>query len=253
MLSVKDISFSYKNSKKAIFEGHTFSLKQGEVLAILGTNGSGKTTLLKALLNLLPLDKGEIKIDGTFSYVPQETLSPFDYSVQEMVLMGRSSKNGLFAVPNKIDYEKTKEVLAEVGMLHTLNDSFCNLSGGQKQMILIARALVSNPDIIMLDEPCSALDYNNQDKVLEAISKVSKQGKIVIFTTHCPLQALHVSHKTLLVRKAEASTFGDSNEILNEDSLSSLYKIPIRRYQIQSDNIIVPSYNKNSKIIKTLL
>ncbi len=247
MLSVKDIHFSYDKEQESIFQGHSFSLNKGDVLAILGPNGSGKTTLIKTLLKLLPLDKGEIKLEGSVSYVPQETLSPFDYCVKEMVVMGRSSKNGLFAVPCKNDYVKTKEVLDQVGMLHTLEDSFSTLSGGQKQMVLIARALVSNPNVIMLDEPCSALDYHNQDKVLEAISKVAKEGKIVVFTTHCPMQALHVSNKVLLVKKFRKSIFGNSSDILSEKNLSKLYDISINRYKIVDEDIIIPSYAKSSK------
>lgn len=244
MLKVKDIHFSYEKSQKAIFQGHSFSLKAGEILSILGPNGSGKTTLLKTLLNILPLDKGTINIDGTFAYVPQETMSPFDYSVKEMVLMGTSSQNGLFAVPKQKDFVKTEEVLKQVGMFHLINESFSHLSGGQKQMILIARALVSNPDIIMLDEPCSALDYHNQDKVLQAMSEVSKNGKIVIFTTHCPLQALHVSHKVLLVKKSQKSVFGNASDILTGEHLTSLYDITINRHTISTRDIIVPFYSK---------
>jgi len=243
MLRVNDIHFSYEKSQKAIFQGHSFSLKAGEVLAILGPNGSGKTTLLKTLLNILPLDKGTIDIDGTFSYVPQETLSPFDYTVREIVLMGTSSQNGLFAVPKQKDFFKTEEVLKQVGMYHLIDESFSHLSGGQKQMILIARALVSNPDVIMLDEPCSALDYHNQDKVLQAMTKVSKKEKIVIFTTHCPLQALHVSHKVLLVKKDQKSIFGNASDILTDKNLTALYDIRINRHTINDKEIIVPYYS----------
>jgi len=248
MIHVKNIHFSYKKTKNESVQGHSFYLKKGEILAILGSNGAGKTTLLKTLLKLLPLDQGEIEINGEISYVPQDTASPFDYSVREIVLMGTSSKNGLFAVPTKKDDTKTEAILKQVGMLEFIDESFSHLSGGQKQMVLIARALVSNPDIIILDEPTSALDYHNQDKVLQAIAEVSRQGKVVIFTTHCPTQALHISHKTLLVRKSKKSIFGVSKEILNEDNLSKLYQLPISRLKLDDDEIIVPRYNKKAKL-----
>lgn len=249
MIRVKDIHFSYENSKDEIVQGHSFDLQKGDVLAILGPNGAGKTTLLKTLLKFFPLNKGEINIDGEVAYVPQETSSPFDYSVSEIILMGTSSKNGLFAIPNKNDFIKTKEVLEQVGMSEFIDESFSHLSGGQKQMVLIARALVSNPDIIILDEPTSALDYHNQDKVLEAITNVSRKDKIVIFTTHCPMQALHVSNKVLLVRKFQKSIYGFSKDILTNEYLSKLYEMPIHRHKINDDEIIVPNYNKNSKFI----
>lgn len=247
MINVKDIHFSYDNSNIEIVKGHSFDLEKGDILAILGPNGAGKTTLLKTLLKFLPLKKGEINIKGEVSYVPQETSSPFDYLVREIVLMGTSSKNGLFAIPNKNDLKKTKKVLKEVDMLEFIDENFSHLSGGQKQMVLIARALVSNPDIIILDEPTSALDYHNQDKVLEAIANVAREGKVVIFTTHCPMQALHVSNKALLVRKFEKSIYGLSKDILSEDNLSKLYDIQIHRHNINDDEIITPYYNNNSK------
>ncbi len=244
MISVKDIAFSYDKSKEEIFKGYTFSLSKGEILAILGPNGTGKTTLIKTLLNILPLNKGTIEIKGDCSYVPQETLSPFDYSVLEVVLMGASSKNSFFAIPTRDDYIKTKEVLEQLDILDLSDKSFSYLSGGQKQMVLIARALASNPDIIILDEPTSALDYYNQKKVLNTILKVSEQGKVVIFSTHCPMQALYTSHKVLLVQKYQKSIFGTSKDILTQENLSNLYQIQINCYKIENNDIIIPIYSK---------
>ncbi len=247
MIEVDNISYKYPRAKQSIFEGHSFSLQKGEIMAVLGPNGSGKTTLIKTLLGLLPISSGTIQIEGHRSYVPQETLSPFDYSVREIVVMGASGQNGLFAAPGKRDFEKTEKALEKVGMLDLINDSFAQLSGGQKQMVLIARALVSNPDLMILDEPTSALDYHNQDRVLQSMADVARQGKAVIFTTHCPHQALHVSHKVLLVRKFAKSIYGPAQEILNEGNLSQLYQLPISRHSLQDGDIIVPSYNRNAR------
>lgn len=243
MIEVKNISYCYPRADQPIFEGHSFSLKAGEIMAVLGPNGSGKTTLIKTLLKLLPIDSGQINIVGQLSYVPQETLSPFDYTVREMVVMGASGQNGLFAAPSKSDYLQTAIALEKVGMRDLIDESFTHLSGGQKQMVLIARALVSNPDVMVLDEPTSALDYHNQDKVLQSMAEVARQGKAVIFTTHCPLQALHVSHKVLLVQKFSDSIYGQTKEILSEENLSNLYQLPISRHTMKDGDIIVPSYN----------
>ncbi len=243
MINVTNIGFCYPKAKTAIFEGHNFAVKAGEVLAILGPNGSGKTTLIKSLLGLLPIFKGEIKLNGSRSYVPQNTLSPFDYSVSEMVVMGASGQNGLFAASTKADYNRTDEALEQVGMLDWRNESFSHLSGGQRQMILIARALVSNPDIMILDEPTSALDYHNQDKVLQMMRHVANQGKAIIFSTHCPLQALHISQKTLMVKKNSPSVFGASKDVLSEENLSKLYQLPIFRGKLNQSEIIVPLYS----------
>jgi len=247
MIEVENISYCYPNVKQPIFEGHYFSLQKGEIMAVLGPNGSGKTTLLKTLLDLLPLRSGKISINGRRSYVPQETLSPFDYSVREIVVMGASGRNGLFAAPSPSDFSQTEAALEKVGMSDQINNSFARLSGGQKQMVLIARALVSNPDVMILDEPTSALDYHNQDKVLQSMAEIASRGKVVIFSTHCPLQALHVSHKVLLVRKTAKGVYGQTKDILTEANLSDLYQLPILRFAAKDGDVIVPSYNKAGK------
>lgn len=253
MIDVNEITFQYPGAGKPIFEGHSFSVGKGEVLAILGPNGSGKTTLIKTLLGLLPLNSGRVSISGHCSYVPQNTLSPFEYSVGEMVLMGASGQNGLFATPSKRDKSRTEQALDQVGMRHYIHSNFTHLSGGQKQLILIARALVSEPDVMVLDEPTSALDYHNQDKVLQTMMTVSRSGKTVLFTTHCPHQALHIADKVLLVKENSAGIFGYSEDILQEEYLSQLYELPIVRHTLEHGDIIVPRfrYNARNNVIRT--
>lgn len=247
MIKAKNIGFCYPQGKRSIFTGIDFSLNPGEILAILGPNGSGKTTLIKVLLGLLSVQEGSINISGHCSYVPQSTLSPFDYSVKEMVVMGASGQNGLFAIPCKEDYTRTQTALEQVGMVDVINNSFSHLSGGQKQLVLIARALVSRPEVMILDEPTSSLDYQKQNRVLEIMSDVAREGKIVIFSTHCPLQALHVSHKALLVSQYTNCTYGKAQEVLNENNLSSLYKLPIARHSMDDQDIIVPRYSSTAR------
>ncbi len=243
MIEVKNISFCYPNSKSPIFEGHNFSLKKSQVLAILGPNGSGKTTLIKTLLKILPISTGTIQHSGRCSYVPQHTASPFDYSVREMTVMGAGGQHGMFSTPQKQDYLRCDEALEKVGMLSFAAKSFTQLSGGQRQMVLIARALVSNPDIMILDEPTSALDYYNQNKVLQTIKELANQGKAVIFSTHCPLQALQVAHQVLLVKKDQQSIFGSASEILTSRLLTDLYQIHIARDHSFPREIIAPIYD----------
>lgn len=244
MIEVCDIACRYPGHRQPIFEDYSFSVESGEILAILGPNGSGKTTLIKSLLGLQPVSKGEIAIKGHCSYVPQATLSPFDYSVEEIVMMGASGQNGFFASPTRQDRIKTRKALEQVGMQDVSHQNFAKLSGGQKQMVLIARALVSDPDVMILDEPTSALDYHNQDKVLQTMSLVSQAGKAVIFSTHCPHQALHVSDKVLMVKKHAPGQFGTSEDILSEHHLSRLYQLPIGRHALEDGDIIVPKFSK---------
>ncbi len=247
MLKAEGITYTYPNTEKPILENYNFSLEKGEILAVLGSNGAGKTTLIKTLLGLLPIQEGKVYFEGQRSYVPQSTLSPFAYSVKEMVVMGSCGKNGAFAVPNSGDYKRASEVLEQVGMEALINESFTHLSGGQKQLVLIARALASDPDIMILDEPTSSLDYYNQDMIMSTMSNISREGKIIIFSTHCPMQALHISHKVLLVKKYCECIFGKTREILNEENLSSLYNLPVSRYYFNKTEIVVPGYNPEAR------
>ncbi len=236
MLSAKSISFRYKSSQDHIFDNYSFDVKAGEIMSILGPNGRGKTTLIKTLLGLLSLNSGSVDCDGYKSYVPQNALTPFDYSVREMVVMGCGQNKGLFTQVTKDDYKSADETLEKIGMIHLSQQGFATLSGGQKQMVLVARALVSNPDIMILDEPTSALDFKNQSSVLNIMKQISKEGKSVIFTTHCPHQALYASHKTMIMQSSNTYLYGATKEILTSNKLSKLYNIHIHKGRFSSNS-----------------
>ncbi len=227
MFKAIDISFSYGSPREAIFQNYSFDVEPGKVMAVLGPNGQGKTTLVKCLLNLLPLNEGDIKFSGHKSYVPQNALTPFDYEVREMVVMGCNRGRGVFAQISKKDYQSADEALDKVGMRSYSKRGFAALSGGQKQMVLIARALASRPDIMILDEPTSALDFKNQNRVLNIMKDIAAQGQSVIFTTHCPHQALYVSDQALIMKSRNDFMTGSAREILTTNNLSSLYGINI--------------------------
>lgn len=239
MIEVEDLGCRYGRAQ--IIQGCSFSIAPGEVMTVLGPNGSGKTTLIKALLGLIPRE-GIVRIKGEMSYVPQSTLSPFDYSVREMVLLGASGRSGLFATPGAGARARTEAALAQVGMTGFAERAFTRLSGGQKQMVLIARALASGPEVMVLDEPTSALDFFNQDKVLQTIGTLGAQGRAVVFSTHCPQQALQVAHKVLLVAPGGGCRFGPAPEILTEAHLSALYRLRILRDRINGTEIIAPCF-----------
>ncbi len=150
--------------EKCIFHNYSFKIEKGDVVAILGQNGQGKTTLLKAILGLVKLTNGKIKSTANIAYVPQNLHISFDYDVRDVVLMGRARHLGFFAQPRTNDYKLVDEMLEKL-QLHTLAfRSFLSLSGGERQLVLIARALVSRCDLLILDEPASALDFANQKK-----------------------------------------------------------------------------------------
>lgn len=249
MLSAANISFRYKPSLDYVFDNYSFNIKPGEIMAILGPNGRGKTTLIKTLLELLPVNSGSITCVGHRSYVPQNALTPFDYSVREMVVMGCGQNKGLFTHVTKKDYKTADETLEKIGMLHLSEQGFATLSGGQKQMILVARALASKPDTLILDEPTSALDYKNQSCVLNILKQIGKEGKSVIFTTHCPHQALYASNKTMIMESSNKYLYGATKEILVSKNLTKLYGINIHKgsFDLNKNNFdfISPIFQEN--------
>ena len=227
-IKVIDATFEYSQNSN-VFSNLSLRVNDGEVLTILGPNGCGKTTLLKCLLGMLNLKKGDIYINGDIGYVPQSYQIVFPYSVIDMVLMGRARYIGMFSTPSSKDVKIAMESLQAIGISHLEKKAFSELSGGEKQLVLIARALASEAKVMILDEPTSALDYKNQYHVLELIYKLTQEkGLTVIMTTHHPEHALYVSDRILLMNKGSKSMFGSVDEILTEDNLSKVYGINTR-------------------------
>ena len=227
-VEVMDAAFEYSQNSN-VFSNLSLKVNDGEVLTILGPNGCGKTTLLKCLLGMLNLKKGKIYINGDIGYVPQSYRVVFPYSVIDMVLMGRARYIGMFSTPSSKDVKIAMESLQAIGISHLEKRAFSELSGGEKQLVLIARALASEAKVMILDEPTSALDYKNQYHVLELIYKLAhEKGLTVIVTTHYPEHALYISDKILLMSKNGRGIFGDVDEILTEGNLSKIYGINTR-------------------------
>ncbi|MEM9629878.1 MAG: ABC transporter ATP-binding protein [Pseudomonadota bacterium] len=243
MIKAEHLRFCYPGHDEPIIENCSFTLGKGEVMAILGQNGSGKTTLIRLLLGLLMPQAGNLRTKGRLSYVPQEAQIPFDYPVREVVLMGACARNGIFATPRRRDYQRTDDILRKVGLAGRGSYGFSRLSGGQKQMAMIARALVCDPDVIVMDEPTSALDYRNQDKVLLSMAGMAAEGKAVVFTTHCPSQALNVADRVILVGGDTGIQHGTADDILTANTLSALYQMPIRRHRTADGEIVFPKYS----------
>lgn len=231
--------FGY-SPERNVFRDLNFKIDRYEVLSILGPNGCGKTTLLKCLLGTLNLTAGIIRVNGenicrsqnarnnsNIGYVPQNHQTAFPYTVLDMVLMGRSRFIDLFSTPNDNDIKIAKESLQILGASNFMDRSFSELSGGEKQLVLIARALASKANILIFDEPTSALDYKNQYVILEILRKLTHEyGLTVIMTTHHPEHALHISDKVLLM--GSEIIFGDVNETLTDDNLQKAYDMDVR-------------------------
>lgn len=234
-LEVCNASFSY--GRRKVWGNINFTVESNEVLAILGPNGAGKTTLLKSVMNLLSFESGHALLDGKdmkkippkelwkqIAYVPQAKQgSPTN--VRDMIVLGRSAHIPLFGQPCDEDYQLADEILEELGIQH-LSEKNCNeLSGGELQMVLIGRALISKPKLLIMDEPESNLDYRNQLQVLEMIKKISKTTTCIL-NTHYPEHALRYADKALLVCKGK-STFGRVNEVITEENLKEAFSIEV--------------------------
>lgn len=231
-LSVNELEFGHK---KALFDALSFCCCRGEVSAILGANGRGKTSLLNTLSGVIPPLAGEISRSAPIGFVAQSFSSAFAYRVIEIVLMGRVSNVGLLQQPTAKDESIARDALETLGIAHLAERSFQTLSGGQRQLVMIARALATGCEMLILDEPTSALDLYNQQAVLRLIHQLSKQRQIsVLFTTHDPAHAQLVAQKCLLLLDNQRWAYGDSKEMLTEDNLLKAYGVRVERAAVLS-------------------
>ncbi len=229
MIDVSGLGHGYGRGQWLLRE-IAFSAARGEALAILGPNGRGKTTLLKAIMGFLRPREGQARIDGPLGYVPQFSQAAFPFKVLDMVMMGRARHVPVLGAPKARDAEICRAVLARLNIAHFADRSFDELSGGERQLVLVARALASECEGLVLDEPTSALDFRNQSEILRVMRRlVIEDGLAVVFTTHFPQHALHVADNVLLLYGGSDFLFGPTEEVLSEANLSRLYDMPVRR------------------------
>lgn len=213
-----------------LFRDLSFALAPGKITAVLGPNGTGKTTLLRALCGTLTLREGKVAADAAIGYVPQALNAGHAYSALEMVLLGRARYLGRFGVPRHADTERAFECLSEVGLAHIAAQRYDRLSGGQRQLVLLARALATDCRVLVLDEPASALDLANQGVVLRLLRELADRRELaVLFTTHHPDHALGVADAALLMLRDARHIHGPIENALTEANLSELYGVPVRR------------------------
>ena len=228
MIEVANLSVTLAD--KPVLENYNFSVEQGGVLAILGANGVGKTTLLNCIVGLRPPSAGTARISGRIGFVPQLFHSTFAFSVLDIVLMGRARHIGLFGAPSARDYEIAEKYLTLMKVRDLRDRAFNELSGGQRQLVMIAQALSSECEILILDEPCSALDYKNQSIVIDTLRTLNdSMGLTIVFSTHAPQHGLEVASHVLLMKDRRSYQYGTVADVLTAENLSRLYEVPIAR------------------------
>ena len=239
-LEVRNGCFGYHGQHEILHDINLY-LREGCILAVLGPNGIGKTTMLKCMIGLLQRNSGQTLLDGRnlvsmkpreiwtrVSYIPQTHGFAFSYTGLEMVLLGRSSHLSLLEQPGKQEIEMAEEVMERTGITHLAHKDCNRMSGGELQMVLIARALINEPELIILDEPETGLDFHNQILVLDMIERLAHGGNIsAVMNTHYPTNALSISDEALLMNRRGAAIFGDTKEVLTESNISRAFNVTV--------------------------
>ncbi|MDD2421493.1 MAG: ABC transporter ATP-binding protein [Heliobacteriaceae bacterium] len=237
---VESLCFNYPGQPN-LLNGISFSVAKGDVLCLLGPNGTGKTTLLRCLLGINKMKQGKIRIGGRDStsltpkelaravaYVPQATTSVFPYEVLDMVLMGRNPHLKAIATPTPRDKEIAQAALADVGISHLAKKPFSEISGGERQLVLIARALAQQSAWLIMDEPTASLDYGNQTRILKIINELARAEFAIIMTSHFPNHAFLACNKVAIMKGGKILAIGNPDEIVTDTSLSDLYAARIK-------------------------
>ena len=249
-IEVKNLSFSYGHHQ--VLHDISFSVNNGELLSILGPNGVGKSTLFRCVLGLLDNYDGTVLIDGVSSaemsikerakhiaYIPQSSAPAFNYSVFDIVLMGATGNVGQFSSPREADRQRACAALEKLGISHLMSKCFHRISGGERQLALIARALVQNARILMLDEPTASLDFGNQLLVLRQARALADEGYTVIQTTHNPEQSYMFSDRIICLKDGRMLLDGTPQQVLSSQTVKELYREEVDVLSLYDDKVRV--------------
>ncbi len=219
----------------------SFKVRSGEVLCVLGPNGTGKTTLFKSILRLIKLQSGVLEIDGEdtskwnrqslaqkVAYIPQAHNPPFPFTVLDVILMGRTAHLGALSSPAQKDVAIADQVIEDLNITYLRNKVYTEISGGEKQLVLIARALAQQPQMMVMDEPTAALDFGNQLLVLNQVEKLAQKGLAIIMASHFPDHAFLYSSQVILLKDRGIYAQGTPEEVVTEENLGHLYKVGVK-------------------------
>ncbi|MFW6295130.1 MAG: ABC transporter ATP-binding protein [Halanaerobium sp.] len=255
MLKIENLSFAYKHD--LVLKEIDFQAENGELITLLGANGSGKTTFLKCIQGLLSLDAGEILIDGEniiqmgkkdraqkIAVVPQEHKNIFAHKVIDMVVMGINPWLSFGDEPRKEHYLKAEEILAELNIYSLKDKNFNRISGGERQLVLIARALMQKSYILLLDEPNSHLDFKNMHHIMDIMHQLKFNNKIIITALHDPNLAYRYSDKIIIFKQGRILAAGAAEKVMTEENLSKAYNMKINTKKTANLNFFPASQLK---------
>lgn len=249
-MNVEQLSFSY--GEHEVLKDVSFSAEYGEFLSVLGPNGVGKSTLFRCMLGLLKPSKGGTSIDGRniaemtaaqlarcIAYIPQSHNPVFNFTVLDMVLMGTTAQLGRFSSPGKAQTELAQSALERLGIAHLRDRGYANISGGERQLVLIARAIAQQAKILVMDEPSANLDFGNKIRVMQTVKGLTRDGYAVIQSTHDPDQAFFYSDKILALYDGRVLAWGTPRETMDETLVSTLYGVEVEVCSMRSDRVRV--------------
>lgn len=248
MLKVQNLSFSYP--KRPVLRDVNFTIPQGRLVSLLGPNGAGKSTLFRCILNLLSSFQGKVLINGVdtsdislpelsklIAYIPQAHYPAFNYSVLDMVLMGASAHLSSFSVPGIKELKRAQAALELLGIEEFAQRNYMQISGGEQQLVLIARAISQNSKLLIMDEPTASLDFGNQTLVMRCIKNLVKQGYTILQATHNPNQAFAYSDQILAMQGGRIIADGTPQEVVNGELINELYGIKTRVESLEEGRI----------------
>lgn len=249
-IEVQNLSCFY--GQRQVLEEISFTVQEGELVSIMGANGVGKSTLFRCMLGLCRSYQGKILWSGSevgeyspqamaklVAYIPQTHYPSFNYSVFDMVLMGTSRQVSLLSTPKKEHIQRAERAIETIGISHLIDRSFFQISGGERQLTLMARALAQDAKAIILDEPTANLDYGNQIRVLDCMRRLTTEGYIVIQATHHPEQAYLFSQRILALKEGRLVANGSPQQVLTTSLMTSLYGIPLEVESLHHDRVRV--------------
>lgn len=255
-LKVENLSFSYFD--KQVLDNISFQVKKGEFVCVLGKNGAGKSTLFKLLLGFLKRDEGDIFIEDKsldefnrkelareIAYIPQYSTSAFSYSVFHTVLMGTTCRLDTLGSPKAKEKKIALDALKQFGIDHLSYKNCDSISGGERQLVILARAIAQGSKILVLDEPTANLDYGNQFRVLDTISSLKKMGYSIILSTHNPEQALWFSDKVMFLDNKKILAYGRTKDIVSPSLLKQIYGIDIDLVEKDGRKLCFPRINSH--------